>query len=62
MYKIEIKRPTYLVKDVRITPDSAVVSDFIGDVLNDLKYAEDKTDWEIVITHTDIKYLGEYVE
>ena len=62
MYKVTIKRPEYLSEEVFISPDSAVVCDFVGDKLCDLRNSGDKKTWAIVISETDIRYLGEYLE
>ena len=62
MYKITVKRPCYLSEEVFISPDSLMVCDFIGDKLCDLRNSEDNKTWSIVISETDIKYLGEYLE
>jgi hypothetical protein len=62
MYKVTIKRPEYLSEEVFISPDSAVVCDFVGDKLCDLRNSEDSKLWSIIISETDIRYLGEYLE
>lgn len=62
MYKVTIKRPCFVSEEVFISPDSAVVCDFIGDKLCDLRNSEDSKTWSIVISETDIRYLGEYLE
>ena len=62
MYKITVKRPCYLSEEVFISPDSLMVCDFIGDKLLDLRKDQDANNWSIVISLTDIRYLGEYLE
>ena len=62
MYKVTIKRPEYLSEEVFISPDSAVVCDFVGDKLCDLRNCKESKTWSIVISETDIRYLGEYLE